>query len=83
MNTESSSSTVNMHEAKTNLSKLVQDALDGKRIWIARHGKPVVELRPIEQEIIRVPGIMKDVIWVAEDFDEYTAEIKELFEGSE
>jgi prevent-host-death family protein len=47
-----------MHEAKSNLSKLVQDVLDGKRVRIARHGKPVVELRLIEQEAIREPGLM-------------------------
>ena len=72
-----------MHEAKSNLSKLVQDVLDGKRVWIARNGKPVVELRPIDQQMIRQPGLMKGLIRVADDFDEYSADIKELFEGEE
>ncbi len=75
--------TVNMHEAKSNLSRLVQDVLDGRRIWIARNGKPVVELRPIEDEVIRQPGLMKDLIWVSEDFDDYTADISILFEGKD
>lgn len=78
--------TVNMHDAKSSLSKLVQDVLDGERVRIARHGKPVVELRPIEDEVIRQPGLMKNLIWVSEDFDTYTFdaysdEVVDLFEG--
>lgn len=38
---------VNMHEAKTNLSKLVEMALRGEEVIIARHGKPPSGLRPI------------------------------------
>jgi antitoxin (DNA-binding transcriptional repressor) of toxin-antitoxin stability system len=83
MQSDSVIKTVNMHEAKTNLSKLVQDVLDGKRVRIARHGMPIVELRLIEQEAIREPGLMKGQIWVADDFDEYSAEIKDLFEGGD
>lgn len=75
--------TVNMHEAKSNLSRLVQDVLNGRRILIARNGKPVVELRPIEDKVIRQPGLMKDLIWVSEDFDDYTADISVLFEGKD
>ncbi len=37
---------VNMHEAKTNLSKLVRSALEGEDVVIARHGKPMVRLVP-------------------------------------
>jgi antitoxin (DNA-binding transcriptional repressor) of toxin-antitoxin stability system len=83
MQSDSVVKTVNMHEAKSNLSKLVQDVLDGKRVRIARHGKPVVELRLIEQVPIREPGLMRDQIWVADDFDEYSAAIKDLFEGDD
>lgn len=39
--------TVNMHEAKTTLSKLVQAVLEGELVRIARDGRPVVELTPI------------------------------------
>lgn len=75
--------TVNMHDAKTSLSKLVQDVLDGHSVRIARNGKPVVELRPIEDDVIRQPGLMKDHIWVSEDFDAYMGDIVELFEGED
>lgn len=81
-NTKSNHSvvTVNMHEAKSNLSRLVQDVLSGKRVMIARNGRPVVELRPIEDEVVRYPGLMKDQIWVSDDFDAYSAEIASLFD---
>lgn len=47
---------------------------------IARNGRPVVELRPIEDEVVRYPGLMKDQIWVSDDFDAYSAEIASLFD---
>lgn len=75
--------TVNMHQAKTELSRLVKEVLSGKRVQIARNGKPVVELRLIEEEMVREPGQMKNQIWIAEDFDTYSSEIASLFEGDE
>jgi prevent-host-death family protein len=39
---------VNMHEAKTNFSKLVELALAGEEVVIARHGKPLVKLVPVD-----------------------------------
>jgi prevent-host-death family protein len=39
---------VNMHEAKTNFSKLVEMALAGEEVVIARHGKPLVKLVPVD-----------------------------------
>lgn len=83
MKSDSVIKTVNMHEAKTSLSMLVQEVLEGKRVWIARNGKPVDELRPIEQALIRESGLMKDLIWVADDFDTYSEELKHLFEGDD
>lgn len=74
---------VNMHEAKSQLSRLVQEVLDGNRVRIARNGKPVVELKIIDDEVNRVPGTMAGKIWVSEDFDDYTPDIQKLFEGSD
>ncbi len=39
---------VNMHEAKSNLSKLVEEALEGEEVIIAKAGKPVAKLIPYE-----------------------------------
>lgn len=83
MNIQSDIKLVNMHEAKSQLSRLVQDVLDGNRVRIARNGKPVVELKIIDDDVIRVPGTMAGKIWVSEDFDDYTTDIQQLFEGGE
>jgi prevent-host-death family protein len=68
--------TVNMHEAKTSLSRLVERALAGEEIVIARNGKPLVKLVPVETEKKpRVPGLYKGKIWAAPDcFDPMTEE---------
>jgi len=83
MNVQSDIKLVNMHEAKSQLSRLVQDVLNGNRVRIARNGKPVVELKIIDDDVIRVPGTMAGKIWVSEDFDDYTPDIQQLFEGSD
>ncbi len=61
---------VNMHEAKTSLSKLVQDASEGKEIVIARAGKPVVRLVPLEaRHKKRRLGRWKGKVRMSADFD--------------
>ena len=80
---DTSIKTVNMHQAKTELSRLVQEVLDGKRVRIAKNGKPLVELRLIIEEVAREPGFMKDQIWLSEDFDTYSTDISNLFDVEE
>jgi prevent-host-death family protein len=41
---------VNIHEAKTNFSKLIARFLDGEKIIIAKNGKPVLQFAPVEEE---------------------------------
>jgi len=62
---------VNMHEAKTHLSRLVDEAAAGQEIIIARSGRPVARLVAIEKEALkpREFGRMKGKIWIADDFD--------------
>ncbi len=60
--------TVNMHEAKTHLSKLVDAVLHGSEIIIALAGKPVATLSPIRKKK-RLFGVLKGKIKVAKDFD--------------
>lgn len=62
---------------------MVQEVLDGKRVRIAKNGKPLVELRLIEEQVAREPGFMKDLIWLSEDFDTYSTDISNLFDGEE
>ena len=75
--------TVNIHEAKTHLSRLLQQVGAGERIIIARAGKPVAELIPIAaQPDMREPGSAKGLIQIAEDFDApLPQEIIDAFEG--
>jgi prevent-host-death family protein len=72
---------VNMHQAKSSLSRLVERALAGEEIVIARKGEPLVKLVPVPKERKpRVPGRYKGKIWMAPDFEFTDAEIEELFE---
>lgn len=60
-----------IHEAKTQLSRLIQRALAGEDVVIAKAGKPVVRLVPIEQKPAqRQLGGWKGIFRMAEDFDE-------------
>jgi prevent-host-death family protein len=73
---------VNMHQAKSSLSRLVKRALAGEEIVIARNGEPLVKLVPIPKERkSRVPGRGKGKIWISPDFEFTDEEITELFEG--
>jgi prevent-host-death family protein len=61
---------VNLYDAKTQLSRLVDRAAGGEEIVIAKAGKPMARLVPLEKKKVRrVPGLLKGKIWVARDFD--------------
>jgi len=65
-----STATVNIHEAKTHLSRLLARVSLGEEITIAKAGKPIARLVPIQQKLKeRVPGTAKGKIWMAPDFD--------------
>jgi len=62
---------VNILEAKTQLSKLVELAEHGQDVVIARAGKPVARLTSLKPEKKPIVfGLMKGEIWVADDFDD-------------
>lgn len=77
--------TVNIHEAKTNLSKLLQRVIAGEEIIIAKSGEPVARIVPFTTTPTRrVPGSAKGKIWIAPDFDApLPKEIIDAFEGVE
>jgi prevent-host-death family protein len=73
---------VNIYEAKTRLSQLVDQAAAGEEVVIARNGRPVARLVPLQrQPVKRVPGAWKGQVWIAPDFDETDPEIIDLFEN--
>jgi prevent-host-death family protein len=76
-------STVNIHEAKTHLSKLVDQAAKGEPFIIAKAGKPLVKVVPLDApEKPRRIGFMDGEIKIPDDFDRmYEDEIVALFEG--
>jgi prevent-host-death family protein len=74
---------VNVHAAKTHLSRLIEQAAAGEEIVIAKAGKPVARLVPFEpRREPRQPGLTKGPIWIADDFDEpLPEEIMVAFRG--
>ncbi len=62
--------TVNIHRAKTHLSKLVEQVSQGEEIIIAKAGKPLAKLVPLGAvRTLRKPGLRKGRIHVGDDFD--------------
>ncbi len=76
--------TVNIHEAKTKLSRLVDQAAKGEPFIIAKAGKPLVKVIPLDApKTIQRLGFMEGEILVPEDFDRMgSAEIEQLFSGN-
>jgi prevent-host-death family protein len=70
----------NIHQAKSQLSKLVERALAGEDVIIARAGTPVVRLVPVRQsDAPRRGGQWRGKIRIAEDFDELPDDIARAF----
>lgn len=62
--------TVNLHAAKTHLSRLVDEAVEGEEVVIAKAGKPMVRLVPVAPKRRRTGfGADKGKIWISHDFD--------------
>ena len=77
------SKTVNIHEAKTHLSRLLEDVASGQETVIAKAGKPIARLVPfVGERTPRKPGFLKGKLHTPEDFDApLPDEILNAFEG--
>ena len=77
---------INIHEAKTHLSRLVEEAAGGKGFVIAKAGKPMVKVVPLDAPKKRKPrrfDFLKGQISVPDDFDRmFEKEIQDMFEGT-
>ena len=75
--------TVNIHEAKTHLSKLLEEVSQGKDVVIAKAGKPVAKLTGLSPvRPVRKPGFLKGKIKIADNFDApLSDELLDAFEG--
>ena len=74
---------VNMHEAKSQLSRLGRLAWEGEEVVIAKAGEPYLRLEPYSKPVAdRRPGGLKGEIWVAPDFDETDQRLIDSFYDS-
>ena len=81
---------VNIHAAKTNLSKLIERAEAGEEVIVARNGKPAVKLTPVESPAPKPErkdgedpswfGILKGKIWIAPGSEEPDEELMRVME---
>lgn len=73
---------INIHEAKTNLSKLIKQTQEGKEVVIGKAGNPVAKLiayKPEKKE--RTPGVWEGRVWMSDDFNDEDKVINRLFYG--
>ena len=72
-----------MHEAKTRLSQLVEQALHGGEVIITRRGKPVVRLAPVGPATgaLSLMGAWQGQVQLADDFDELPGDLAASFNG--
>lgn len=70
----------NVHEAKTNLSKLINKTLKGEEVVIAKAGKPMIKLSAYKKKLKpRKLGLLKGKIVIPDNFDDEDEEINKLF----
>ena len=73
---------INIHEAKTHLSRLIERAARGEEIIIARAGRPVARLVGLQPgSVRRAPGAWQGKVRIHDDFDELPAEVAAAFAG--
>jgi prevent-host-death family protein len=71
---------INIHQAKTNLSRLIEKTLSGEDVIIAKAGKPVAKLVAYKEKAKpRKFGLLKGKIWISDDFNDEDPEINKLF----
>ena len=69
-----------MHEAKTHLSRLVEEAANGEEVVIAKAGRPVAKLVPYAPpKKLREPGGWEGKVWISPDFDDPMPEFEDEF----
>ncbi len=73
--------TLNLYEAKTRLSELVDRAADGEEIVIGKYGKPMARLVPYTQvaDVPRTPGAWAGRVVIHDDFDDLPDDLAEAF----
>ncbi len=75
--------TINLYDAKTHLSQLVERAAGGEEVIIGKAGKPMVRLVPYvpAPATPRCPGSWRGRVVIGDDFDELPQEVSDAFAG--
>ncbi len=74
---------INISDAKTNLSKLVDMAYHGEKIVIAKNNLPLVDMVPHKPEGKRKLGLLQGKLTVPDNFTDEDSEINEMFYGKD
>jgi prevent-host-death family protein len=75
---------INIHEAKTHLSRYLQEVAAGGEVIIGRYGEPIAKLVPYVADKPKVRfGLLAGQIKIASDFDDIDEDIIKMFEGGE
>lgn len=65
---------INIHQAKTHLSRLIEDVASGNEVLIAKGGRPMARLVPLgRDDTPRRPGLLKGKLRISDDFDRAAA----------
>ena len=73
---------VNIHEAKTQLSKYLQEVAEGHEVVIGRYGEPIARLVPyVADKPTYKLGLLKGRLTVRHDFDAVDDDVQDAFEG--
>ena len=76
--------TVSLFDAKTHLSRLIEQVISGAEdeIVISRNGRPVARLVPMQPDVSRRVGLAREEFEVPDDIDQHNAEVAALFLGA-
>lgn len=76
--------TINVYEAKTNLSRLLDAVERGERVTIARHGRPIADLVPHQHRTpVRFGGLVGEIVFDDDEFVAADAVVAEMYELDE
>ena len=74
---------VNIHEAKTHLSRLLEQVAAGERVIISKAGTPIAELVPHRRQPVIIGGLQGKIHYSDAEWENADAEIAEMFYGSD
>lgn len=72
---------VNIHEAKTHLSRLLERVAAGERVTISKAGRPIADLVPHQRRPVTIGGMRDEIRFDDADFDGLDSEIQRMFYG--